>query len=86
MQMARFLPIYQGGAQVLFNAISWTIEDEALTPVRTKTVGSHPIEITSDQTVVVAKTLNLGVLPLAFIGFGLLRWRVRRARRQAKKL
>jgi gliding-associated putative ABC transporter substrate-binding component GldG len=86
VQMARFLPIYQGGPQMLFNAISWTIEDEALTPVRTKTVGSHPIEVASDQTVVVAKAVNIAGVPLAFIGFGLLRWRVRRARRQAQKL
>jgi len=86
MQMARFLPIYQGGAQMLFNAISWTIEDESLTPVRTKTVGARPIELPSDQTVVVAKAVNIAGVPLAFIGFGLLRWRVRRARRQAQKL
>ncbi len=44
LQMSRFIPIYQGGAQLLFNAISWTLEDEALTPVRTKTVAAHPIK------------------------------------------
>jgi gliding-associated putative ABC transporter substrate-binding component GldG len=86
MQMARFLPIYQGGAQMLFNAISWTVEDEALTPVRSKTVGARPITLESDKTVAVAKTVNIAGVPLAFIGFGLLRWRVRRARRQGQKL
>ena len=40
---ARYLPIYQEGAQMLFNAISWAIEDEALTPVRTKTLTARPI-------------------------------------------
>ena len=44
LQLSRFLPVYQGGAQMLFNAISWTMEDEALTPVRTKTVASRPID------------------------------------------
>ena len=42
LQVARYLPIYQGGAQMLFNAIGWATEDEALTPVRTKTVGGAP--------------------------------------------
>lgn len=86
MQMARFLPIYGGGAQMLFNAISWTIEDESLTPVRTKTVGTRSIELSSENTATVAKAVNIAGVPLAFIGFGLLRWRVRRARRQTQKL
>jgi ABC-type uncharacterized transport system involved in gliding motility auxiliary subunit len=86
MQMARFLPIYQGGAQMLFNAISWTIEDEALTSVRTKTVTARPIDVASDKTVTAVKAINIAGVPLAFIGFGVLRWRVRRARRQGQKL
>ena len=34
VQLARFLQFYQAGAQLLFNAISWTVEDEALAPLR----------------------------------------------------
>lgn len=86
LQMARFLPIYQGGAQVLFNAVSWTVEDETLTPVRTKTVTARPIEITSESTAAAVKIVNVAGVPAAFIAFGLLRWRVRRARRQGLKL
>jgi ABC-type uncharacterized transport system involved in gliding motility auxiliary subunit len=86
VQLARFLPIYQGGAQMLFNAISWTLEDEALTPVRTKTVSARPIQVASDNTVLVVKAINWAGLPLAFIGFGLLRWRLRRSQRQNQKI
>jgi len=86
LQLSRYLPFYQGGAQMLFNAISWTMEDEALTPVRTKTVTSRPIEIASDGTVLAVKAVNIAGVPLLFIGFGLLRWRIRRARRQGQKL
>jgi ABC-type uncharacterized transport system involved in gliding motility auxiliary subunit len=86
LQMARFLPIYQSGAQLLFNAISWTLEDEALTPVRTKTVAARPIQIESDEKVTALKAINIAGVPLLFCAFGILRWRVRRSRRQGLKL
>jgi len=86
LQLSRYIPFYQGGAQMLFNAISWTMEDEALTPVRSKTVSARPIEIASDGTVTAVKLVNIAGAPALFIGFGLLRWRVRRSRRQGQKL
>ena len=59
LQMARYLPFYQGGAQMLFNAISWTMEDEALTPVRSKTVAARPINVGSDGAVLALKVVNI---------------------------
>ena len=75
-----------GARRCCFNAIGWTMEDEALTPVRTKTLTPRPIEVSSDATVTAAKAINVAGVPLAFIGFGLLRYRVRRSRRQGQKL
>jgi gliding-associated putative ABC transporter substrate-binding component GldG len=86
LQMARYFPFYQGGAQMLFNGISWTMEDEALTPVRTKTLSARPIEVESDAKVTALKAINIAGVPLAFIGFGVVGWRLRRARRQGQKL
>jgi ABC-type uncharacterized transport system involved in gliding motility auxiliary subunit len=86
LQMSRFLPIYQSGAQLLFNAISWTLEDEALTPVRSKTVAARPIQIESDQKVTALKAINIAGVPLLFCVFGIFRWRLRRANRQGQKL
>jgi gliding-associated putative ABC transporter substrate-binding component GldG len=86
LQMSRYVPLYNGGGQMLFNAISWTIEDEALTPVRLKTVQARPLAIDSDQKATVIKWSNAFGVPLAFIVFGVLRWRVRRASRQQQKL
>jgi gliding-associated putative ABC transporter substrate-binding component GldG len=86
LQMARYIPLYQGGAQMLFNGISWTMEDEALTPVRTKTLNARPIQVESDGAVTAAKAINIAGVPLAFIGFGLLRYRLRRSRRHGQKL
>jgi gliding-associated putative ABC transporter substrate-binding component GldG len=85
-QWMRYFPIYGGGPQMMVNAIGWTLEDEALTPVRTKTFAARPIQVDSDGTVLAIKTINLAGVPLAFIGFGVLRWRLRRARRQGQKL
>jgi gliding-associated putative ABC transporter substrate-binding component GldG len=84
--MNRFLPIYGNGAQFLLNALGWTLEDEALTPVRAKTVSSRPIQLAADQKVTAVKWFNILGIPLAFCAFGLVRWRVRRSRRQAQKL
>lgn len=86
VQIARYLPIYQNGAQLLFNAISWTLEDEALTPVRAKMITARPIHIESDQKVAAIKWGNIFGLPIAFCVFGILRWRVRRATRLGQKL
>jgi len=86
LQFARYLPFYQGGGQMLFNAIGWTLEDETLTPVRTKNVGVRPITVDSDAKVALIKVINIACVPLAFIGFGLVRWRLRRARRSSQTL
>ena len=86
LQIGRFLPIYQEGATMLFNSMGWTTADEALTPVRTKTLSSRPIEAPSAGTVVALQLLNAVGVPLAFVAFGVVRWRVRRARRQGLKL
>lgn len=86
IQMSRYLPIYQSGAQLLFNAVSWTMEDEAMTPVRSKTLSARPIQLESDQKATVLKAINIVGLPVAFCLFGLLRWRLRRATRLGQKL
>jgi ABC-2 type transport system permease protein len=86
LQAARAIPAYQNGAQMLFNAISWTIEDESLTAVRTKSVASRPLRPDADEKAGLVKIINIVGVPLAFIAFGLVRWRVRRATRLQQKL
>ncbi len=86
LQLSRYFPIYEGGARVLLNAISWMAEDEALTPVRTKTLVARPIQVESAAAVTALKAINVVGVPLLFIGFGMVRWRLRRARRTGQKL
>jgi len=85
-QLGRYLPIYQEGAQMLVNAISWAMEDEGLTPVRTKTLTARPIQVESAGTVLGVELFNIVGVPLAFVAFGIVRWRLRRSRRQGLKL
>jgi ABC-type uncharacterized transport system involved in gliding motility auxiliary subunit len=86
LQLGRYLPVYQEGGQMLFNAIGWATEDEALTPVRTKTLTARPIQIESPGTAFALQVVNVAGVPLAFVVFGVARWRLRRARRQGLKL
>jgi gliding-associated putative ABC transporter substrate-binding component GldG len=87
MQLARMgLSYYGAGAQFLFNAISWTVEDEALAPLRAKNVIPRPIKVASEASAALLQWGNVLGLPLAFCLFGLVRWRIRRATRFAQKL
>jgi gliding-associated putative ABC transporter substrate-binding component GldG len=86
LQVGRYIPIYSEGAQMLLNAMGWATEDEALTPVRTKTLTARPIEASSAGTVRALQLFNVLGVPLAFVAFGVVRWRVRGARRQGLKL
>jgi ABC-type uncharacterized transport system involved in gliding motility auxiliary subunit len=85
--LARYgLGYYSAGAQFLFNAISWTVEDEALTPLRAKNVTNRPLQVSSDTKATVLKWSNILGLPMAFCMFGVVRWRIRRATRQGQKI
>ena len=86
VQLARMFQVYQAGAEMLFNAIGWTVEDEALTPLRAKTMQARPIKLSSDKSGWVLMAANLLGVPLLFIGFGVVLWRVRRSRRLGLKL
>jgi gliding-associated putative ABC transporter substrate-binding component GldG len=86
LQLSRYVPIYQEGAQMLFNAIGWTTADETLTPVRTKTLTARPIQIESRASALALQVFNIAGVPAAFVVFGVVRWRLRRARRQGLKL
>lgn len=86
-QISRFLPIYVAGAQMLYNAISWTLEDETLIPIRAKTFTARPLTAeVSDATAITIKWLNMAGVPLAFCAYGLVRWRLRRRARENMKL
>jgi gliding-associated putative ABC transporter substrate-binding component GldG len=85
-QLSRFLPVYAAGAQLLYNAIGWTVEDEALIPLRSKTMDSRQIPAVSDAKASAVQWLNILGLPLAFCLYGVGRWRVRKSNRMNQRL
>jgi ABC-type uncharacterized transport system involved in gliding motility auxiliary subunit len=80
------LTMYGSGAELLYRAIAWTVEDEALAPLRLKSVTARPIDTKSTAITEGVRYGNWLGLPLAFCVFGVVRWRVRRASRAAQKL
>jgi gliding-associated putative ABC transporter substrate-binding component GldG len=85
-QLARFLPVYAAGAQLLYNAIGWTVEDEALIPLRSKTMDARQLPAVSERKATVIQWVNILGLPIAFCLFGVARWRVRRSNRENQRL
>jgi ABC-type uncharacterized transport system involved in gliding motility auxiliary subunit len=85
-QLARYFPFYTAGAQLLYNAIGWTVEDEALIPLRGKTMDSRQLTVSSEGTMSAFRWGNVLGLPLVFCLFGVLRWHLRRVNRANQKL
>jgi ABC-2 type transport system permease protein len=77
---------YQNGPQLLYNAIGWTLEDEALIPLRSKTMDSRQIPPTSETTATVIQWLNILGLPVVFCLFGVIYWLIRRSKRATQTL
>ena len=86
VQLARMFQFYQTGAEMLFNAIGWTVEDETLTPLRKKSLSSRMLKLSSDSSGSMLKWGNILGVPIAFIVFGVALWRVRRTVRTGQKL
>ena len=85
-QLARFMPVYAAGAQLLYNAIGWIVEDEALIPLRSKSMDARQISAISERKASMVEWANVLGLPLAFCLFGVARWRVRKANRANQRL
>lgn len=86
MQLVQHLRYFAAGAQLLYNAIGWTVEDEALIPLRGKTMDSRPLTVSSEGTLSAYRWVNVLGLPLLFCLFGVLRWRLRNTNRANQKL
>jgi ABC-type uncharacterized transport system involved in gliding motility auxiliary subunit len=82
MRYLRELPVYAAGAQLLFNAVSWTLEDETLIPLRSGVQRARPIDAEAIERSGAIRWGNAFGVPAAFCALGLLRWRVRRTSRQ----
>jgi gliding-associated putative ABC transporter substrate-binding component GldG len=84
--VSRYVPVYQIGLAFLLNSLDWLAQDKALSSIRQKTIMQRPITYSSDSTPWILQAVNIVGVPLAFILFGVARWRVRTARRARAKL
>ena len=85
-QLARAFPFYEAGALMLHNAIGWTVEDEALIPLRSKSMGSRPLGTVSEAKASTLKWVNILGLPVLFCAYGVVRWRLRRITRSSQTI
>jgi gliding-associated putative ABC transporter substrate-binding component GldG len=86
LRFGRQVPTYGSNLLFFMNMMDYLAGDETLAPIRAKTVQSRPITVASDSSVLAIKMANIVGVPLAFILFGVVRWRMRSARRKNAKL
>ncbi len=86
LMLIRYFQAYQVDLLFFLNAIDWMAQDKGLSSIRNKSMTARPITLASESTPTVLKAINIVGVPLAFILFGLGRWRLRTARRRRAKL
>jgi ABC-type uncharacterized transport system involved in gliding motility auxiliary subunit len=86
VQLSRAFPFYEAGAFLLHNAIGWTVEDEALIPLRSKSAGNRPLGTVSEAKASTLKWVNIMGLPVLFCAYGVVRWRLRRIARSSQTI
>lgn len=65
------------------NMVDYLADDAGLIGIRSKDISMPPLEQVSDGTKRTIKYATMAIPPLLIIGYGLLRWRMRLARRKA---
>ncbi len=73
----------RGNLNFLANMVDYLVDDAGLISIRSKEVSMPPLEQVSDGTKKMLKYGNLALPPLLVLGYGLMRWRMRKARRKA---
>jgi gliding-associated putative ABC transporter substrate-binding component GldG len=81
LQAPQFVPGYGKNISFIINTIDWMAEDETLVPLRSKQVTTRLLTSKKEWGPLVARLANNVLLPLAFIGYGVGRWRMRKSRR-----
>lgn len=86
LRFGRQIPAYGSNLLLFMNMMDYLVADDALAPLRAKGVQSRPITVGSEATPSLAKWGNVVGVPLLFIIFGVIRWRMRTARRRSAQI
>tara|TARA_B100002003_G_scaffold249913_1_gene287532 strand:+ start:17 stop:1396 length:1380 start_codon:yes stop_codon:yes gene_type:complete len=70
----------------VLNLLDWMLLDDAMLSIRTRGLTVAPLNEVSDTARNAIKYLNMLGLPAALVAFGLVRWRIREARRRGLTL
>jgi len=73
----REFPIVGANLAFFLNAVDWLLADEALVSIRSKNVSFTPIGNRAPPVRVLFTYVNILLMPLVVIGYGLFRWRMR---------
>jgi gliding-associated putative ABC transporter substrate-binding component GldG len=65
------------------NMIDYLVDDAGLITIRTKEAANPPLDPVADATKKIFKYADMGLPPLLVVGYGLFRWRMRKARKKA---
>lgn len=66
----------------LMNLADWLTQDEGLIAIRSRNATQRTLKPVDDSTKNIIKYLNIGLMPLLVILFGIIRWQVRRTLRK----
>ena len=86
LQMINFAPSYRVDVAFALGILDWLVQDDTIAQLRHKVIQSRPINIENPTTALLVKYGDVIGLPLLFILFGILRWRVRSSRRRSAKV
>ena len=64
------------------NMIDYLVDDAGLITIRTKEAANPPLDPVADATKKILKYSVMGLPPLLVVGYGLFRWRMRKARKK----
>jgi len=77
-RFARNEPVYGLNVLMFINMMDFLVADEALAPLRAKTVAARPIKVEKESIVALVKYGNVIGVPLVFVLFGFVRRWMRR--------
>jgi ABC-type uncharacterized transport system involved in gliding motility auxiliary subunit len=86
IRLIQYVPSYRADLLFGLNALDWLAQDRALSSVRNKAQTQRPLLLASDSTPLTLQAVNIVVIPLLFMLFGVVRWRLRTSRRAQAKL
>src|SRR5260370_18601653 len=86
LMAARYVPAYKANLLFGLNVIDFVAHDKQMAEIRAKGLTPRTISYDKESTPALLQWLNIVGVPLAFILFGVLRWRLRTSRRARARL